>query len=88
MADLDRPSIERLHRARIGAVDLTETGNLLLESPESAVFGDERFVALVGVPGVTVVDTEEALLVVANDRAEEVKTVVEQLRKRGRKDLL
>jgi mannose-1-phosphate guanylyltransferase len=60
----------------------------LLESPGSAVFGDGRFVAIVGVSGVTVVDTPDALLVVSNERAEEVKQIVEQLRKRGRKELL
>jgi len=65
-----------------------QPGHLLLESPESTVFGDQRFVALVGLSGVTVVDTPGALLVVSNDRAEEVKKVVEHLRKQGRKDLL
>ena len=65
-----------------------QSGHLILESPESTVFGDQRFVALVGLSGVTVVDTPEALLVVSNDRAEEVKKVVEHLQKQGRKDLL
>ena len=63
-------------------------GHLFLESPESTVFGSERFVAVVGLSGVTVVDTPDALLVVSNERAEEVKKVVEHLRKRGRHDLL
>lgn len=63
-------------------------GRLILESPESAVFGNDRFVAIVGLSGVTVVDTPDALLVVSNDRAEEVKQVVRYLKQKGRHDLL
>ncbi|HEX5043087.1 MAG TPA: mannose-1-phosphate guanylyltransferase [Candidatus Polarisedimenticolaceae bacterium] len=51
-----------------------------VESEGSAVFGEGgRLVALVGVPGVVVVDTRDALLVVRRDRAEQVRAVVEAL---------
>jgi mannose-1-phosphate guanylyltransferase/mannose-6-phosphate isomerase len=61
---------------------------LMLDSPDSAVFGSERFVAVVGLPGVTVIDTPDALLVVSREHAEDVKKVVDHLRRTGRRDLL
>jgi mannose-1-phosphate guanylyltransferase len=61
---------------------------LLVDSDHSVVFGDGRLVALVDVPGVTVVDTPDALLVVSRDAAERVKQVVEELRRRRRRDQL
>jgi mannose-1-phosphate guanylyltransferase len=64
--------------------------HLLLDSPRSVVFGQDRkrFVAILGVPGVVVVDAPDALLVVAREKAEAVKRIVDELRRRGRKDLL
>jgi mannose-1-phosphate guanylyltransferase len=61
---------------------------ILIDSPRSAVFGGERTVALVDVPDVVVVDTEDALLVVSRDQTEKVRGVVEELRRRKREDLL
>ena len=40
------------------------------------------------VPGVTVVDTPDALLVVSKRSSQRVREVVEELRRRRRKDLL
>lgn len=62
--------------------------HLLIDSERSAVFGGSRFVALVGVEDVVVVDTPDALLVVARSAAESVKRVVEELRARRRTDLV
>jgi len=67
---------------------LADGAHVRIDSPGSAIFGDERPVALVGLPGVTVVDTADALLVVSNEKAERVREVVEELRRRRRKDLL
>ena len=50
--------------------------------------GTGRVVALVGLEDVVVVDTADAVLVVARDRAQEVKAVVDALRSEGRTDLL
>lgn len=74
----------RLREAR-GAAD---RNSLLLGSPGSAVFGAGRFVALVDVPGVVVVDGPDALLVVSRGSSERVREVVRELRRRGRKELL
>ena len=61
---------------------------VLIDSDRSVVFGDRRMVALVDVPGVTVVDTDDALLVVSRENAERVREVIKELRRRRRKDLL
>jgi mannose-1-phosphate guanylyltransferase/mannose-6-phosphate isomerase len=63
-------------------------GEILLDSPDSHVFGAKRLVALLGVPGVIVVDTPDALLVAARDRSEDVRRVVEELRRLGLEGLL
>jgi len=64
------------------------TGAILVDSPGSVVFEGGRLVALVDVPGVIVVETADAVLVVARTAAERVKRVVEELRRRRRRDLL
>ena len=43
----------------------------------------DKLVALVGVRDLVVVDTEDALLVVPRDRAQDVKAVVQALKERG-----
>jgi mannose-1-phosphate guanylyltransferase len=47
-----------------------------------------KVVALVGVSDLVVVDSGDALLIAARDSTGEVKAVVEELRQRGREDLL
>ena len=43
---------------------------------------------LLGVPGLVVVDTPDALLITTPEHAQEVKGVVDRLREQGRDDLL
>ena len=45
-------------------------------------------VALIGVEGIVVVDTEDALLVTTTDHAQSVKQAVEALREKGNSDVL
>ena len=47
-----------------------------------------RTVVLLGVPGVVVVDTPDALLVTTPEHAQDVKGVVDALKAAGREDLL
>lgn len=47
--------------------------------------GAKKLVAVVGVEDLVVVDTEDALLVIPRDRAQDVRLVVEQLKARGDK---
>jgi len=59
-----------------------------IDSADSVIFGDRRLIALIDVPGVTVVDTPDALLVVSRESGERVKEVVEELKRRKREELL
>jgi len=52
------------------------------------VWADGRPVVLLGVQGLAVIDAGDAVLVAQLDRSPEVKRVVEQLRSRGRDELL
>jgi hypothetical protein len=53
---------------------------LLLDSRGNIVFGDNRFMALVGVSDLVVVDTGDALLIGHKSQIQRVKNVVEHLR--------
>jgi mannose-1-phosphate guanylyltransferase len=59
-----------------GSIGIDASGNYV-RAPEG------KLVALVGVSGLVVVDTGDALLVVPKDRAQDVRQVVESLRERG-----
>jgi mannose-1-phosphate guanylyltransferase len=54
----------------------------------NVVVAGKRLVALVGVDDLVVVDAGDAVLVCRRDRAQDVKRVVDELRRRGREDLL
>lgn len=54
---------------------------VLVDTRETFIQGGERLVAAVGVDNLVIVDTGDAVLVAARDRAQEVKSVVEHLRK-------
>jgi mannose-1-phosphate guanylyltransferase len=61
---------------------------VLVDSHDCAIFGGTRLVALAGVSDLIVVDEPDALLITHRERAQGVKNVVEELKRRGRKDLL
>ncbi|MGH2543957.1 MAG: mannose-1-phosphate guanylyltransferase [Ardenticatenaceae bacterium] len=61
---------------------------IVLGSENVFVHSEERFVAVVGVKDLIVVDTGDALLVIARDRAQEVRHIVEYLQGQGRNELL
>lgn len=54
-----------------------------LDSRDCLVYGGGKLVATIGVEGLIIVDTQDALLVCSQERAQEVKQVVEELERRG-----
>lgn len=91
----DLGSFWDLHQAAIAAGAADPEGNvsrgpsLLLDSFGSLVeSAGERLVVLVGVSGLAVVDTPDALLVCPLDRVQEVGEVVRRLGREGRGDIL
>jgi mannose-1-phosphate guanylyltransferase len=58
------------------------------EAHDNYVWAPGKTVALIGVEGLVVVDTPDALLVTTKERSEDVKMVVDRLRREEREDLL
>lgn len=61
---------------------------VLVDAEGNYVWAPGKLAALIGVEGLVVVDTPDALLVVPRERAEEVKEIVDRLRREDRTDLL
>ncbi|MBI2349493.1 MAG: mannose-1-phosphate guanylyltransferase [Deltaproteobacteria bacterium] len=53
------------------------------KSKDCFVYSRDRLVALLGVQGLVVVDTADALLIAAMERSQEVRELVEELKRRG-----
>jgi hypothetical protein len=51
------------------------------------VFSPQRFVGLIGVNGIVVVDGGDAILVCKRDRVQQVRDIVEALKRSGKEDL-
>ncbi|MGH2593265.1 MAG: mannose-1-phosphate guanylyltransferase [Anaerolineae bacterium] len=62
--------------------------HLALDSRNVLVYGCGRMVATIGLQDIIVVDTQDVVLVCVKDRAENVRQLVERLKKGGRKDYL
>jgi mannose-1-phosphate guanylyltransferase len=54
---------------------------VLVDTHGSLIFGDKRLVAAIGLEDIIIVDTEDALLVCPRSRAQDVKKVVDALRR-------
>ncbi|HYN20749.1 MAG TPA: sugar phosphate nucleotidyltransferase [Thermoanaerobaculia bacterium] len=61
---------------------------LALEAGDNLLFSDAGTIAVLGVQGLVVVRTGDAVLVVPKERSQEVKRLVQELAARGREDLL
>lgn len=58
----------------------------LLDVANSYIRGDHRLVAVVGVEGIVVVDTRDAVLVAKRERSQDVKEIVDRLRAEKREE--
>ena len=80
--------------AESAAAHADSSGNVVrgdavtIQSKNCAVVGAEKFIALVGLENIVVVDTKDALLVCHKDKAQEVKAVVDALAEKKRGELL
>jgi mannose-1-phosphate guanylyltransferase/mannose-6-phosphate isomerase len=57
---------------------------LTLDSKDSLIYGGDRLIAAIGIEGLVIVDTKDALLVSQKTKAEDVKKIVERLKKSNR----
>ena len=60
----------------------------LQDTRDTLVFGDRRLVATLGVEGLIIVDSEDALLVADRSRSQDVREVVEDLKRTNRSEHL
>lgn len=63
-------------------------GHLAIEASDNYVFSPKKFVALVGVENLVVVDTPDALLIAHRDHSQDVGKIVKELSQTGRKELI
>jgi mannose-1-phosphate guanylyltransferase len=77
---------ERGNAAPAGTIFVDAQRNQVVDLRQDA--GKRRVIALVGVEDLVVVETDDALLVVPRERAQDVKHVVEQLKARGDGELV
>jgi mannose-1-phosphate guanylyltransferase len=68
--------------------NMVEGDALLLDSSRNIVHAGRRMVVMDGVDDLVVIDTDDAVLILPRDRAQDVKQIVEMLKERGRDDLL
>ena len=65
------------------------SGNVInIDSVDSVIYAEKRLVATMGLKDTIVVDTPDATLVCSRDRAQDVKKVVEELKKRNAEEHL
>ena len=70
-----------------GNVSETE-GHMAIDATNNYIFSPRKFVALVGVENLVIVDTEDALLIVQRDHSQDVGKIVKELGITGRTDLI
>ena len=72
-----------------GEGNVAETdGHLALDAANNYVYSPRKFVALVGVENLVVVDTEDALLIAHRDHSQDVGKIVKELGISGRTELI
>jgi mannose-1-phosphate guanylyltransferase len=59
-----------------------------LETRNTLVFGNKRLIATIGLDGLVIVDTEDALLVCSKEHEQEVREIVRMLEREGRQEYL
>lgn len=63
-------------------------GSLAIDAHDNYVFSPKKFVAMVGVKDLVVVETEDAVLITTRHHSQDVGKVVKELAAQGRKDLI
>ncbi|NOZ24818.1 MAG: mannose-1-phosphate guanylyltransferase/mannose-6-phosphate isomerase [Nitrospirae bacterium] len=59
-----------------------------MDTRDSFVIGSKRLIATIGLQGIVVIETDDAVLITTKDRTQKVKDVVEALRARGRREVI
>jgi len=62
--------------------------HIAIDTHRSLIYSPNKLVAAIGIEGLIVVETDDALLICTQDRCQDVRRVVDTLRKQGREELL
>ena len=62
--------------------------HVLIDTNNSIIEGDERMIAAIGLKDMVVIDTEDVLMICPKERCQEIKNLVEQLKKEGKDEYL
>ncbi|MBI5380142.1 MAG: mannose-1-phosphate guanylyltransferase [Nitrospirae bacterium] len=62
--------------------------HIAIDTTDTLIYSPRKLIATVGVSGLIIVETEDALLVCRKDRAQDVRQVVERLKQEGLKEYL
>ena len=62
--------------------------NVIIDSKETTVYSTGRTVAVLGADNLVVVETPSAVLVIDKSRVQEVKRITDELKARGKEELL
>ncbi len=73
---------------RNSADNYTKGDVLLLDSRGCTIVGEKRLIAGVGLSDLVIIDTADALLICRADCSQDVKKIVDQLKAKGRKELV
>jgi mannose-1-phosphate guanylyltransferase len=72
-----------------GDGNVSETdGHLAIEAGNNYIYSPKKFVALVGVENLVIVDTDDALLIAHRDHSQDVGKIVKELNLTGRSELI
>jgi mannose-1-phosphate guanylyltransferase len=80
-------SIREVH-ARDSRGNVLVGDHIVLDGSENTVFSPDRLVAIIGVSDIVVVDGGDSILVCKRDRVQQVRDMVETLRKSGKERLI
>jgi mannose-1-phosphate guanylyltransferase len=80
----DWAAISEMHQPDEMGNVVVEAEHMGLDTSSCFVQGGKRLIATVGVEDLIVIDTDDALLICARERAQDVKSIVEQLEAEGR----
>ncbi len=76
------------------AFDRDDEGNIKIgdvfsiDTRDSFVIGDKRLITTIGLEGIVVIETDDAVLITTKDQTQKVKDVVEGLRAQGRQEVM
>ncbi len=68
--------------------NIVKAEHIGVDTKECIIYGSDKLLATVGIHNTIIVDTKDALLICAKDRAQEVKVIVEKLKEQGKIALL